>query len=675
MSIDTGKCAMSILLSTQNSRWPYKTEYGREIQVSGDVLVVGSGVAGAHAAIAAAKKGAKVIAVDKANIKISGSGGTGVDHWHFACTNPCCVVGPDEMIEIVGAYPFGVTGETGLGPTCYVTCKESYDALLELEAYGATIRDVDDEFVGAEFRDEETKLMFAYDYDGKHTLRVPGIHFKQAMYRAMQTLGVRLCEHIMVTSLLTEGGEKGSRVVGATGIDVNTGAFYVFRAKATVLATCTPVGMWSYSTEAAGSNKLGGEPNGGSAYALGWDAGAEFTMMEASVKGGGGGFRGWAPDFGSGSAFASWYACTLVDADGKQIPWIDRDGRVLDTVSERYRAAPGQKFFLGTVHPLGMPYEYRGPSIIPDLGQRISQGEYRLPLFADLPSMPAHERRAIWGLMIGNEGMTRHLYREYCSAGFDPDEDQLEVEVLPFQAMIPGKMPPVKFGASERDLGFVGGYGGLVFDWDFKTSLDGLYAAGQVLAGGANYSASACSGRFAGRSAAEYSLNATEGAPDQNQLSSEKQRIGKLARRTDGLEWKEVQFLVNKTMQIYCAEYRSEEMLTTGLKWLRDIRTSEAASMYVRNPHELQRALECLERITVGEIIMESSRLRRSSSRGLDFKRLDFPAVDPPEHQKYFTVKLTNEGVAGGELPFNYWLLPPSEPMYSLNYEHHAKLG
>ena len=132
-------------------------------------------------------------------------------------------------------------------------------------ASGATIRDVDDEFAGAEFRDEATKLMFAYDYDGKHTLSVPGIHFKQPKHRAIRSLCEELCEHVMVSSLLTVGGKKGSLVIGATGINVNTGVFYVFKAKATVLATCTPYGLWSYYTEQAGMNKVGGEPTAGSA--------------------------------------------------------------------------------------------------------------------------------------------------------------------------------------------------------------------------------------------------------------------------------------------------------------------------------------------------------------------------------------------------------------------------
>jgi hypothetical protein len=49
-------------------------------------------------------------------------------------------------------------------------------------------------------------------------------------------------------------------------------------------------------------------------------------------------------------------------------------------------------------------YSIWGPGLIPDLSERIAKGEYALPLYADLPGMPEHERRAIWGLMIYNEG-------------------------------------------------------------------------------------------------------------------------------------------------------------------------------------------------------------------------------------------------------------------------------
>ena len=35
----------------------------------------------------------------------------------------------------------------------------------------------------------------------------------------------------------------------------------------------------------------------------------------------------------------------MVDARGVEIPYVDRDGNELKTVSERYYPAPGQKFF------------------------------------------------------------------------------------------------------------------------------------------------------------------------------------------------------------------------------------------------------------------------------------------------------------------------------------------
>jgi anaerobic glycerol-3-phosphate dehydrogenase len=44
------------------AEWPYPVNYGKENEVDGDILILGGGVAGAHAAIAAAKCGAKVVA-------------------------------------------------------------------------------------------------------------------------------------------------------------------------------------------------------------------------------------------------------------------------------------------------------------------------------------------------------------------------------------------------------------------------------------------------------------------------------------------------------------------------------------------------------------------------------------------------------------------------------------
>ena len=119
---------------------------------------------------------------------------------------------------------------------------------------------------------------------------------------------------------------------------------------------------------------------------------------------------------------------------------------------------------------------------------------------------------------------------------------------------------------------------------------------------------------------------------------------------------------------------KTKETLKMGLRWLNSIKESEAANAYARNPHELARTLECEVRITVGEMIMHASLARKASSKALDFKRIDYPEIDPPEWSKFVTTRLEIDEVKIGELPFNYWLLPPYAPTYQENYELHCCL-
>ena len=411
----------------------------------------------------------------------SGSAGAGIDHWHDVCTCPCCKISPDEMIEVRAGHS-GFAGGYTSGHTSYITCRESWDTLLDVEKMGLKIRDEDDEFVGAEFRDEETKLLFAYDYENKHTIRIQGALLKPVLYNELKRLGVEIFDHIMVTSLLTEGGEQGGKVVGATGIHVRTGEFYIFKAKATVLATAHPSHLWVFSTELVGFNAEHSDPNCvGDGHAMAWQAGAEFTLMECSTITGGP-FR--YPAYGGGSWHNTWYPCTIVDANGKEVPWVDRDGRVLKTVSERCRPAPGQKFIMGGP-PTGS-FETQLPGILPDLHERIKKGEYVLPLYADLPSMPEHERRAIFGLMLAHEGKTRiPVYERYTQAGFDPDKDMLQAVVMtPDSYRFPDWHQAKGMGAPQwRSMAYTTP-SGLVVDWDLKTNLKGLYAAGAIARAG-----------------------------------------------------------------------------------------------------------------------------------------------------------------------------------------------
>ena len=643
------------------TEWPYPVNYGKENDVNTDVLIIGGGIAGCHAAIHSARKGAKVVIVEKGATVRSGAGGAGVDHWHDAFANPCSRITPDEAIELGAVH--APPGKYTFRHLSYIACRESYEALLDVEQMGLKFRDEDGEFEGAEFRDDDTKIMFAYDYVNKHTIRIRrGADIKPIMYKGLKELGVEIYDRVMATSLLTEEGIQGSKVIGATGVNTRTGEFYVFKSKATIISSGMASGSWVFSTELKGS-AAGFEPNCvGEGHAMAWKAGAEFTLMERSMPATGG--FNW-PNYGTGNAHNTWFPCTIVDANGKEVPWVDKNGRVLKTVEERCRPAPGQRLFV--LNPGGAPPELKEPFLIPDLPERIKKGEFVLPLYADLPSMPVHERRAIFGLMVANEGKTRiPIYEHYTQAGFDPDKDMLQANLMPPDGY--------RFGDwwQARGMGppqWRMGGGVLVVDWDLKTNLEGLYACA-----GMGHAGSATAGRYAGRKATEYSAKAKESVILRKQVEEEKNRVYAPLGQTGDMGWKELYAGICRIMQDYCGEYRGEETLKTGLWWLNSIRVGEYKRTCIRNPHELTRSLECLTRITVGEMIMHASLARKASCPELGFKRLDFPDTDPPEWNKFVTIRLEKGHVKVGELPFNYWLQSPNAPSYEENYKIHCGL-
>ena len=168
--------------------WPYPLKYDSEKEYKCDILVLGGGVAGCWAAISAKAKGADVILVEKGATIRSGASGSACDHWESAATNPCSRVTPEEltlaMVDDHDGYNNGISH--------YIECREEYDRLLDLEKMGAKIRDTEDEFIGADFRDEKTKFLFAYDYKNKFNLRVWGTTFKPALYKECRRLGIKI---------------------------------------------------------------------------------------------------------------------------------------------------------------------------------------------------------------------------------------------------------------------------------------------------------------------------------------------------------------------------------------------------------------------------------------------------------------------------------------------------
>ena len=434
-----------------NYEWPYANEFGIRETVESDLLVLGGGLAGCFAAIAAARRGRHVVLVEKGATERSGSAGSGFDHWESACSNPCSRVTPKEIAE---AYVEEQDGYSN-GIAHYIECREGYDRLLDLEDFGGKIRDSEGEFEGAEFRDEKTGLLFAYDYQNRFTLRVWGSTFKPALYRELRRLGVRIFDRVEATALLTAVVDGKKRGIGAVGMNVRTGKLMIFKAKATVLTMSRPARVWLFNPDLVGLCEFRPMQSVGSGHAMGWRAGVEFTMMEKSVRGEFSASGRSFPPYGTGNNHNTWYAATMVDARGVEIPYVDRDGRELKTVSERYYPVPGQKFFLkgGVIDEA--KYEYRGPETLP-FDELMRRG-YKLPFYADLSRMPDTERRVIWGLMVGEEGKTKiPILQNYTERGFDPTKHMLQSYGTGWQS--------AAFLGQERQL--FGAPGGIMHDWD-----------------------------------------------------------------------------------------------------------------------------------------------------------------------------------------------------------------
>ncbi len=627
-------------MSKGQLKWPFKVEWDKTQTVETDVLVLGGGAAGCFAAISAAQKGAKTVLVEKGATIASGAAGSGCDHWESAASNPCSRINPEEltdaMILAFGGYNNGISH--------YIECREGYDRLLDIEKMGAKVRDTEDEFKGADFRDEKTKLLFAYDYYNRYTIRVWGSTFKPALARHCRRVGVRIFDRVMATSLLTQDGHKGRRIAGATGINARTGKFMVFMAKAVILCTSRPTRLWLFSPELPGISEFRPFQCSGDGHAMAWRAGAEFTMMEKSIQAQWSGLRSF-PPYSTGNNHNTWYACNMVDAEGRQLPWRDRDGRIIEKFSDRFRPSPTQKLFLkGGGEPDSFVYDFAGPDTSP--GDELILKGYKLPFYADLTSLPEMERKVIWGMMVGEEGKTKiPVFQAYTDAGFNPATDLIQSYGDGWKS---GNFLP-----QERQL--FGLPGGILNDWNLMTNIQGLFAAGDVLFASNCFGHAAATGHYAGRHAVAYARQIQNFTINENQLADERHRIYSLFGRKGSLDWRQLNTAVTKIMQNYCGAFKTEELLNCGLKIIRDLRQRETEKLTVRNPHELMRALEVINIMTNAELVMEACRARKASSQHLDFVRLDFPQTDPPDLRKFVTIKLAGDRIETGSLGLDYY--------------------
>lgn len=643
-------------LGEKRLEWPYPVNYDKVNHVYSDIFVVGGGTAGMSAALSAAEHGATVAVADKSPMKRAGNAGAGIDHWNELYSNPACPVTPEEVAQ---------TRDNGANMMHreYIGFKGTWEALMKLEEYGLPIRDKEGQFADSDFYDPDTQLLKSYDYSKWIGIKLRGgYNLQPTLWKAARAnQNISLYNRVMITSLLTEDGAQGTRVAGATGFSLETGEFYVFHAKCVVIASGYICGMWTMSTELTGSSYRWDPNDVGEGFAMAWNAGALVYNMHKNGNTHGSHPFAW-PRFGVGNPQNTWSPCTMVDSDGKSLPWVDRNGNACP--DEASRRAGGR--------------------IVPDLTERIRTGEFRLPLYADLSAMSAHERRSIWGLMIGNEGKTRYtIYDLYTKSGFNPETDLLGAPPVPPEEYAPGGSPYFHgvSGAAKPWRTERGAQGELYIDWDSMTTIPGLYAAG-ASAGHEGASMACSSGRYAGARAAERAANTEQCEIDPEQLEAEHKRVYAPVKRTGApdaiVSWKELWAGTARVMQCDCAEYISPDLLEHGLWWLDSIARNEAQQTFARTPHELARVLECETRITVSKAIIQANLARIAAIENDELHIQEAPQRGGIRSSYDIGDRLLFIRQEGTEIIREYkepyfWLKPPYASSYLENYRIHSE--
>jgi succinate dehydrogenase/fumarate reductase flavoprotein subunit len=251
-----------------------RTSNGSELTLEADVLVIGGGLAGTWAAVAAAREGASVLLAEKGYCGTSGVTATaGPGHWW---------VPPDpklrgEAISRRQSTAYGLADSEWMARILDMTWR----TLPTLAGY----------------------YDFSTDDSGAiHYRSLRGPEYMRAMRRLAQDGGVRILDQSPALELILHS--DGS-VAGARGMQRQVRHEWSVRAAAVVVATGGCAFM---------SRLLGSQTNTGDGYLMAAEAGAELSGMEFCS------YHTVSPIFSTMTRSMSYSFATYLDAAGRELP-------------------------------------------------------------------------------------------------------------------------------------------------------------------------------------------------------------------------------------------------------------------------------------------------------------------------------------------------------------------
>ena len=224
-----------------------------------DVLVIGGGLAGCWAAIAATRQGSRALVVDKGFV-----GGSGCSV--FAGGVVLYLTPDDNPADFVREHCR--ESELLLDPAWVEwLVQANYERIAELDGWGAPF-DRHDDAAGSQAGSLHRRLIYVGSRETVWRLGLDSVELMKLMRKqVLRTKQAKLLDHTTIVKLLVQEG----RIVGAVGIRRQDDRLCLIQAKAIVLAA----GGCAWKGTHFGHDMLCGE-----AYKLAWDAGASLMNME-----------------------------------------------------------------------------------------------------------------------------------------------------------------------------------------------------------------------------------------------------------------------------------------------------------------------------------------------------------------------------------------------------------
>ena len=552
-----------------------------------DVLVIGGGLGGPFAALFASEGGARVVLLEKADVRRSGAAGMGLGGWHQLLLPHMKL---DDVAEDLTTSRRTLLGTVGYLPNMkglidenliYVGYKDNWEAVRALERWGQTMKWDDEGYY------------FVVTHLMNDTMYFHGKDLKKVLASQLKKSPVTVLERTMGVDLLTKDGV----IAGATALNVRTGEFMVIKAKAVVLATGTISRIFNpFLVTAQGRFRMlyNYHAGSGDGAAMAFRVGAEFINFEV----------------GGAGAYVDGTRCEKVPS------YIASSGaRIYDAYGQRLK---WEKCLGG----LSTATQYK------------LEREGRTPCFWDAAEFPDS-----WHLSMAGEAYPKGVRpvkpgKDECQPivakyikerGYDTRKDKFEI--LHFKP--------------EHNVIFAG----VLYDEDGQTNVTRLYAAGDMT-GGSTFMGAAQAAVFGMRAGKHILANLSkmnQVAIDENQVAKQKEMVFAPKKVERGVEPLEVEIKIRDIVERYCGPERSEGSINQGLWRLRQVRDRFLTQLVARDNHELMSVQEVRNLFLMAEAHMVCARERQES--GTNTYRLDCPDKSDAPWEKAIIARLENNDI------------------------------